>query len=221
MGAPRSIPRSPGRVGGARPDASRGPRSISVKEAVEPLLHAPWLPEVDRLVIATFIEGSEGVNGAPWDQLSAEEWFPTEGLDRNAQPKGGFIDADRRCRARARRPARRAGDGAWPGTTGGVAAILQSGETHLGRSCRDHLAARPVARRACRRSIRCRRPSSRQRSAGWATAQACWARSTCASRTASGRTSPNGSAACPTRPTGGAPSTPGSATSRRPDCRSC
>jgi len=68
----------------------RGPRSISVKEAIEPLLHASWLPEVDRLVIATFVEGSEGVNGSVWDQLSAEEWFPTEGLDGNAQPKGGF-----------------------------------------------------------------------------------------------------------------------------------
>ena len=68
----------------------RGPRSVSVKDAVELLLHASWLPEVDRLVIATFIEGSEGVNGSVWDQLSAEEWFPTEGLDGNAQPKGGF-----------------------------------------------------------------------------------------------------------------------------------
>src|SRR5580658_1653822 len=35
----------------------RGPRSISVKDAIEPLLQARWLPEVDRLVIATFIEG--------------------------------------------------------------------------------------------------------------------------------------------------------------------
>src|SRR5262245_19545081 len=70
--------------------AVRGPRSISVKDAVEPLLDAKWLPEVDRLVIATFIEGSEGVNGSVWDQLSAEEWFPTEGLERNAQPKRGF-----------------------------------------------------------------------------------------------------------------------------------
>src|SRR6478735_8510895 len=70
--------------------AVRGPRSISVKDAVEPLLHASWLPEVDRLVIATFVEGSEGVNGSVWDQLSAEEWFPTEGLDGNAQPQGGF-----------------------------------------------------------------------------------------------------------------------------------
>ena len=68
----------------------RGPRSVSVKDAVEPLLRASWLPEVDRLVVATFIEGSEGVNGSVWDQLSAEEWFPTEGLDGNAQPKGGF-----------------------------------------------------------------------------------------------------------------------------------
>jgi monoamine oxidase len=77
----------------------RGPRSISVKDAIEPLLDAKWLPEIDRLVIASFIEGSEGVNGSVWDQLSAEEWFPTEGLDRNAQPKGGFspllIDAVR------------------------------------------------------------------------------------------------------------------------------
>jgi polyamine oxidase len=68
----------------------RGPRSISVKDAIEPLLHASWLPEVDRLVIGTFVEGSEGVNGSVWDQLSAEEWFPSEGLDGNAQPQGGF-----------------------------------------------------------------------------------------------------------------------------------
>jgi polyamine oxidase len=69
---------------------SWGPRSISVKQAVEPLLHARWLPEIDRLVVATFVEMSEGVQSAPWDAVSAEEWFPTEGLDRNAQPRGGF-----------------------------------------------------------------------------------------------------------------------------------
>ncbi|OFX04980.1 MAG: hypothetical protein A3D94_22435 [Alphaproteobacteria bacterium RIFCSPHIGHO2_12_FULL_66_14] len=68
----------------------RGPRSLSVKDAVEPLLHARWLPEIDRLVVATFVEMSEGVQSAPWDLVAAEEWFPTEGLDRNAQPKGGF-----------------------------------------------------------------------------------------------------------------------------------
>ena len=70
---------------------SKGPRSISVKEAVDPLLHASWLPEIDRLVIATFVEGSEGVQGAPYDAVAAEEWWPTEGLERNAQPKGGFV----------------------------------------------------------------------------------------------------------------------------------
>ena len=69
---------------------SWGPRSISVKQAIEPLLHARWLPEIDRLVVATFVEMSEGVQSAPWDAVSAEEWFPTEGLDRNAQPRGGF-----------------------------------------------------------------------------------------------------------------------------------
>ena len=69
---------------------SWGPRSISVKQAIEPLLHTRWLPEIDRLVVATFVEMSEGVQSAPWDAVSAEEWFPTEGLDRNAQPRGGF-----------------------------------------------------------------------------------------------------------------------------------
>lgn len=67
-----------------------GPRSISVRQAVEPLLRAPWLPKVDRLVVATFVEMSEGVQSAPWEAVAAEEWFPSEGLDRNAQPKGGF-----------------------------------------------------------------------------------------------------------------------------------
>ena len=69
---------------------SWGPRSISVKQAVDPLLRAGWLPEIDKLVVATFVEMSEGVQGAPYEAISAEEWFPTEGLDRNAQPRGGF-----------------------------------------------------------------------------------------------------------------------------------
>jgi polyamine oxidase len=105
----------------------RGPRSISVKEAVEPLLRASWLPEVDRLVVATFIEGSEGVNGSVWDQLSAEEWFPTEGLDGNAQPKGGFKtlidDVMRGLDIRLGAPATTL---AW--NAGGVVATLASGE---------------------------------------------------------------------------------------------
>jgi monoamine oxidase len=105
----------------------RGPRSISVKEAVDPLLHAPWLPEVDKLVIATFVEGSEGVQGAPYEAVAAEEWWPVEGLDRNAQPSGGFHalieDAARGLDVRLGAPVQRL---AWNGA--GVTAILQSGE---------------------------------------------------------------------------------------------
>jgi len=107
--------------------AVRGPRSISVKDAVDPLLHASWLPEVYKLVIATFIEGSEGVQGAPYDAVAAEEWFPTEGLDRNAQPKGGFLplleDAARQLDVRRSSPVQRL---LWNDT--GVAAILQGGD---------------------------------------------------------------------------------------------
>lgn len=104
-----------------------GPRSISVKQAVEPLLRASWLPEIDRLVAATFVEMSEGVQSAPWEAVAAEEWFPTEGLDRNAQPRGGFKrlieDAARgldiRHGAAVARVVRKAD---------GVTAILQNGE---------------------------------------------------------------------------------------------
>ncbi|MBM3648622.1 MAG: FAD-dependent oxidoreductase [Alphaproteobacteria bacterium] len=105
----------------------RGPRSVSVKQAVDPLLHAPWLPAVDRLVVGTFIEMSEGVQGAPYDAVSAEEWFPTEGLERNAQPRGGFRtlldDAARGLAIRLDAAVQRI---AW--SDGGVTAILASGE---------------------------------------------------------------------------------------------
>lgn len=104
-----------------------GPRSISVRQAVEPLLGARWLPEVDRLVVATFVEMSEGVQSAPWDKVAAEEWFPTEGLDRNAQPKGGFRplidDAAVGLNVRHGVAVERV---AWTGD--GVTAILQGGE---------------------------------------------------------------------------------------------
>ncbi len=106
---------------------AHGPRSISVKQAVEPLLHARWLPEIDRLVVATYVEMSEGVNGSVWDQLSAEEWFPTEGLNGNSQPKGGFRqlidDAARGLDIRLGAPVTAL---SWRDT--GVTATLQSGE---------------------------------------------------------------------------------------------
>ena len=104
-----------------------GPRSISVKQAVEPLLHASWLPEVDKLVIATFVEMSEGVQGAPYEAIAAEEWFPLEGLERNAQPKGGFLslinDAALGLSVRLACPVQVI---AW--SDAGVKAILKSGE---------------------------------------------------------------------------------------------
>jgi len=105
----------------------RGPRSISVKDAVDPLLHASWLPEIDKLVIASFIEGSEGVQGAPYEAIAAEEWWPVEGLERNAQPKGGFKalieDAARGLEACLDAPVKRI---AW--SASGVVVLLQSGE---------------------------------------------------------------------------------------------
>ena len=106
---------------------AKGPRSISVKEAVDPLLHASWLPEIDRLVIATFVEGSEGVQGAPYEAIAAEEWWPTEGLERNAQPKGGYVslvdDAARQLGIRRSAAAERV---VW--NDRGVTVVLRGGE---------------------------------------------------------------------------------------------
>jgi len=105
-----------------------GPRSISVKQAVDPLLSASWLPEVDKLVIATFVEMSEGVQGAPYEAIAVEEWFPLEGLERNAQPQGGFLplidDAACGLSIRTGCPVERV---VW--SEAGVGAILKSGET--------------------------------------------------------------------------------------------
>jgi len=108
--------------------ASRGPRSVSVKDAVDSLLRAPWLPEIDKLVVASLVEGSEGVQGAPYDAVAAEEWWPKEGLDRNAQPKGGFIqlidDAADGLDVRLGTPVHRVQWGEQ-----GATAVLKSGET--------------------------------------------------------------------------------------------
>ncbi|MFO1079504.1 MAG: NAD(P)/FAD-dependent oxidoreductase [Reyranellaceae bacterium] len=104
-----------------------GPRAVSLKQAIDPLLEARWLPEVDRLVVATFLEMSEGVQGAPYEAISVEEWFPLEGLERNAQPRGGFgqlvADAAAPLSIRLASPVQRI---VWSGT--GVTAVLQSGE---------------------------------------------------------------------------------------------
>ncbi len=79
---------------------------------------------------------------------------PPRALERNAQPKGGYSAADRRCRARARHPPGRGGRSASSGSGDGVTAILQSGETHRGRSRGDRRAGRRCCAPACRRSIR-------------------------------------------------------------------
>jgi hypothetical protein len=148
-------------------------------------LHAGWLPEVDRLVIATFVEGSEGVNGSVWDQLSAEEWFPTEGLDGNAQPQGGFVqlldDAVRGLDMRLKG----AGDGA------AMARRRRRGDAQERRADEADRAVVTIPIGLLRDGRFRLDPlppvEQRRRSDGWATARACWPRSTCAFRTSSGR----------------------------------
>jgi monoamine oxidase len=71
--------------------AARGrSRTISLADAAEPVLHARWLPAFDRRVLAQQVSGGEGVQGAPAHRLAIEEWFPADGFDVNAMPRGGF-----------------------------------------------------------------------------------------------------------------------------------
>lgn len=111
-----------------------GPRSVSVKQAVDPVLAAPWIPEIDRLIVTTFVEACEGVQGAPYDSVAVEEWFPSEGLDGNAQPRGGFHqlldDAAHGLDIRLAAPVATV---AW--TAEGVTAILESGERIAADRC--------------------------------------------------------------------------------------
>ena len=187
-----------------------GPRSISVKQAVDPLLHAAWLPEIDRLVVGDLRRDERGRAGR------ALRGGLGRGMvsDRRAGPQrpaqGRLPAADRRTprvasTSATARPCERL---AWSGERRD-APSLQSGERLEADRAVDHRAARAVARRpACARSAAAG-GSAASPSAGWATAPACWARSTCAFRGASGRSSRNGSGGCPMRPTGAAPSTPG------------
>jgi len=66
------------------------PRSVSLADVAEPLLRTPRLPLFDRRVLAQRVMGGEGVQGAPADRLSIEEWMPPGDFGVNAMPRGGF-----------------------------------------------------------------------------------------------------------------------------------
>jgi monoamine oxidase len=91
--------------------ASGKPRAVSLADAAEGLLRAPWLPLFDRRVLAHLVSTGEGVQGAPANRLAVEEWFPSEAYKVNAMPRGGFgrllDDAARDADIRLDAPVRR------------------------------------------------------------------------------------------------------------------
>ncbi|MEZ4730127.1 MAG: FAD-dependent oxidoreductase [Caldilineaceae bacterium] len=69
--------------------AGRTP-TISLADALAPLLTSRRLRPIDRRVLAWRISMAEGVQGAPADQLDLREWFPKETAMVNALPRGGY-----------------------------------------------------------------------------------------------------------------------------------
>ena len=57
-----------------------------------------WLPEIDRLVVGTFVEMSEGVQGSPWDRCRRRSGSRPKGSTATPSP-GRLPAADRRRRA--------------------------------------------------------------------------------------------------------------------------
>lgn len=70
-------------------DNGRTP-SVSLADALEPLLTSRRLRPLDRRVLAWRVSMAEGVQGAPADQLDLREWFPKEIAMVNAMPRGGY-----------------------------------------------------------------------------------------------------------------------------------
>jgi monoamine oxidase len=67
-----------------------GNLQLSLGDVVTPLLATRWLPELDRRVLATIVSTSEGVQGAPAEYITIEDWFPREAHAVNAIPIGGY-----------------------------------------------------------------------------------------------------------------------------------
>jgi monoamine oxidase len=66
------------------------PVQLSLYDAIQPLLNAPWLPELDLRVLGSIVSTSEGVQGAPAEYIDIEDWFPGEAHGVNALPIGGY-----------------------------------------------------------------------------------------------------------------------------------
>lgn len=64
--------------------------TVSLADALEPLLTSRRLRPLDRRVLAWRVSMAEGVQGAPADQLDLREWFPKETAMVNAMPRGGY-----------------------------------------------------------------------------------------------------------------------------------
>ncbi|MBX3014869.1 MAG: FAD-dependent oxidoreductase [Caldilineaceae bacterium] len=86
--ANRAIKRQSARL--QRALAAGRPPTISLADALDPLLSSRRLRPIDRRMLAWRVALAEGVQGAPADQLDLREWFPKETAMVNALPRGGY-----------------------------------------------------------------------------------------------------------------------------------
>jgi monoamine oxidase len=68
----------------------RGQSATALGTAIGPLLDNASLPLADRRFLAWVVSVSEGVQGAPAEEIDLAEWYPREATGINAMPLGGY-----------------------------------------------------------------------------------------------------------------------------------
>jgi monoamine oxidase len=66
--------------------------ALSLAQALAPVLaRADALPHFDRRLLGYIISTAEGVEGAPFERIALQNWFPREAGAVNAMPVGGYV----------------------------------------------------------------------------------------------------------------------------------
>lgn len=65
-------------------------RQTSVAQVAQPLIDNEHLPLFDRQLLAWMVSASEGVQGAPAEEIDLRNWYPSESNSINALPAGGY-----------------------------------------------------------------------------------------------------------------------------------
>lgn len=70
--------------------SKRTGNAVSVAQVMQPILDNERLPFFDRRLLAWIVSVTEGVQGAPAEEINLGEWFPREAMGVNSLPGDGY-----------------------------------------------------------------------------------------------------------------------------------